>query len=97
MTHTFTVEIVLLATLVEAQLDALWEDAPATVSCCPHQCGPCGVIRRFLDDGTLDYILQFAVGTQSSAWWDEKEQRVDRAWLAQVWNCADQHEGEDDD
>lgn len=60
--------------------------------CCPQCCAPCHAISTLLGRGQLDEIMRaFVIDSGAGwTWWDGD--RVDRAWLADVWTLTDCHE-----
>lgn len=93
-------ECVLVGQLTHAALDRLWYASPGSLpenptpediedhsGCCPICCAPCGALKALLDNGTLEeWLLAWPGGhIEGCYYWDIKNNRVDRDFLAQAW------------
>ncbi len=93
----------IIGQLLHANIDHLWYSSPdampddATAAdrddflgCCPECCAPCTAILDLTRAGWLDAWVRFWPDTlPGTSWWDEANQRVDRAWLARAWGQTD--------
>jgi hypothetical protein len=87
-----------IAMITQFAVDQLWYRSPDCLpdderyqGCCPSCCGPCSVLKELLDAGQLDaWLLARRDLLAGTSWWDDKNERVDRDWLARSWGNADQ-------
>ena len=64
-------------------------DPDGNLGCCPECCAPCSVVAELLGEGRLDmWVLWWPEFLPGSAWWDERNNRVDRGWLGRAWAAA---------
>ncbi len=79
-------------------LNHLWMESQSgfETGCCPHCCGPCDLLRRLHEAGTLDAIVMLAetFHWRDNAWWVRGG--VDQHWLETSWDCQAQPRCEHD-
>lgn len=78
-----------MARLVGGAMARLWAQSwdPQRGGCCPRCCGECYALSMLTDRGMLDDLYGIYVGlTGADEMWDERNRRVDRAFLARVWS-----------
>lgn len=82
-----TVPTDVMSRLVNGLLYRLWSSG-CEVPCWRHCCGPCRALAHLFDSGQLDRLLRRLYERDAASvwpWFNGKDRRLDRAWLARVW------------